>query len=99
VPLDDSIQIHLVEFDSSVLHGSARDQLEAVDERSRRCSSVGLDDGHDDIATLVAHAPTFLEHREGLSDARGCAEEHPEATAFHAFILSRPGRCCCDVSC
>ncbi len=91
---DHRIQVHLGERDPSVLHRPPRDELEPVEERSRRRAVMGFHDRDGDILAGVPQAMPLLEHHVGLADPRCGAEQHPEPSAHghRPAALLVPGR-------
>ena len=70
--------------------------LEVVELRLGVGPSVGLDVSDDDVDAARGAATTLVEHREGLADARRCAQVDAQLTPCHAISLpegrARPPR-------
>ncbi len=57
-------------------HDTARDNLEALGHGRDRRSPVSLHDRNNRVFPLTNEALAFLQHRVGLSNAGGSAEQY-----------------------
>ena len=75
VPRERGVEVEFFEQGAAVLDPSARQDLYAVEQRLGFRAVVGLDDAGDDVDAGGALGARGLEHRVGLADAGGGAEE------------------------
>jgi hypothetical protein len=87
LPGEASVEIELVERRAAVLDGARRQPLEPREERFRLGPSVGLDPPDHHVDTRRVLGSRGLEHRIGLPDAGGRAEEHFELSACLARLF------------
>src|SRR5262249_40880200 len=87
MPLQDGVDVHLVEDAALVLDMTARDDLEPVEQRLGLLAAMRLDDADDDVEPLAALSLRRLQHREGLADPWCSAEEDLQAAAGFAGRL------------
>jgi hypothetical protein len=85
---DDRIEVHFLERSSFVIDVAARNDLKAFEQRLGFLPTVGLDDTHDDVITVLLPRPRGLQHRVGLADTGGRTDE--DAKPAGAALLA-PG--------
>ena len=86
-PLQDRVDVHLLEAGAAVLDPPSRDDLEIADLLGGARSAVGLDVADHDIRAAVHPPATLVQHRERLADARRGAEVDAELAACHGGSL------------
>ena len=74
VAVEDGIEVHLLEGRAAVLDLAARDHREVAHLLGGAGPVVGLDEPDDDVGAALVATPAFVEHREGLADARSSAQ-------------------------
>ena len=85
---DDGIKVHLVKRPASVFDMPARNDLKSVKQRLGLLAPVGLDNADDDIVAVLLPRPRGLQHRVGLTDTGGRADEDAELSGMAVF---KPG--------
>ena len=70
-PRQGGVDVELQQGPIAVLHGLAREDLEAGEQRLGLGPAVGFHQADDDIDTLVLAPPGLLQHLVGLADPRG----------------------------
>src|SRR6185436_7559361 len=83
-PGPDGIEVHLLEHLAVVVHTTAGDHFEPLEERARLGPAMGLDDAHHHVDAVTREQLRRLQHGVGLPDARRGSHEHLEARAFFA---------------
>ncbi len=81
------VQVELPEGGASVGHVARGQDVEALEERFRLGPPVRLDVADEHVGPVGAELARLLEHREGLADAGGGAEEQLEAALRLARLL------------
>ena len=81
------VQVHLRERDAAIVAAEARDDRQALGQRIGFLAPVGLDVTDDDVPTGGQLTSRGFEHRVGLADARGHAEEDLQLAPLLASIL------------
>ncbi len=74
------VEIHLRQRAPAILHWSARDDFQAVEQRLGFSAPVGLDHADDDIDAFLEARACGGEHLVGLADAGRGAEEELQPT-------------------
>src|SRR5215211_5357641 len=86
-PLQDRVDVHLLERRPAVGHLLARNDLEIADLRGRLCALVRLDEADHDVLAVVASATALVQHRVGLPDAGPRAEIDTQLASGHTERL------------
>ena len=86
---NDRIEIHFRQRSALVFDLTTRNDFEALHQRFGFLAAVGLDHADDDIVAVFLAGAGGLQHRVGLADAGGGADEDPQL-ADAAFLA--PGR-------
>ena len=84
VALQRRVEIELANLRAAVFDDPRRQDFEPFEQRRGLGAAVGLDDADDDVETLGALLARGEQHRVGLADAGGGAEEdlQPAAAPF-----------------
>ena len=90
MPRERRVEIELLAHDAAVAHRERRQARQALEQPLGLDATVRLDVAHDHVGAGGAHAARGLEHRVGLADAGGGAEENAQ-TARAGRALPRPG--------
>ena len=83
VPLQQPVEVHLLEDLAPVFDAGPREDLEVTDLRPGIGPVIGLDVADDDVLAPRVGAPPLVEHGVGLADARGRSQVDPELATRH----------------
>jgi hypothetical protein len=86
----DGIEVHLLELLVSVIGDPTGDRLQVPYLRLGAGPAVGLDIADDHVLAPLTAPPAFVEHGEGLADARSGAEIDPQPAPGHRFSVWAP---------
>ncbi len=87
-PRERAVQIEFGERAAAIVDAGGRQHVEAVEQRGGLAAAVGLDDADDDVDAILPALARGLQHRVGLADAGGRAEEDLELAAPLLFFVS-----------
>src|SRR5262249_44693540 len=87
MPRQRRVEVEFLELGAAVLDTAPRKNLQALQEGSGLRTVMRLDDAGDDVYAGHALGARRLEHRVGLADARGGAEEDLQLAARPARLL------------
>ena len=76
LPLERRVDVELADGVAAVVDHAARQDLESLEESARLGAPVRFDEADDDVDALVLQPTRALQHRVGLTDAGGRADEH-----------------------
>ena len=85
--LQRGVQIELAPREAAILHVEERQALEPLEKALGLGSAVRLHVAHHDIDAVRPRGARGLQHRVGLSHARGCPEEDLQAAAFSSRLV------------
>src|SRR5664279_939357 len=83
----DSVEIQIIEFETTKDDGASRDNLQILDKRLSFCSPMSLDEADDNIYPLVLEVSCFFEHSISLANAGDVAEVYLQVTLVAGFLI------------
>ena len=81
------VEIEFLQGGATVLHRAPGEDFETAQQRFRLRAPVQLHVADDDVDAVLALLPGRLQHRVGLADAGGRAEEHLQLPAPPLSLL------------
>ena len=86
-PLDDGVDVHLLELRTAIGQVPSRHHLEITDLLDGARPAVGLHHPDDDVGAALSATMSLLQHGVGLAHTRCRAEVDAELTTRHGTIL------------
>ena len=86
-PREHGVHVHLLEHAVAVGDLLPGHDLEVADLLGGLRAPVRLDEADDDVLAVLAATPAFVQHREGLADARGGTEVDTELPSRHGYSV------------
>ena len=84
------VEVHLLQRAAAIIHGAARDGLEAFQQRLGFLAAVGFHHAHDDVGAFTPARLRRGQHLECLADAwRGTHEDLQAATRSLLRVLQQ----------